>query len=1080
MGSSEAEILERSTGVWKRRLMRVGAALAAIALIAIAYLWFSRERIAGDFIDDYLAKSGIAASYDIVQIGAKQQVIENVVVGDPAAPDLTVDRVVVDISYGLGTAQIGAARLERPRLYATYRDGALSLGALDTVLFSESDEPAALPALDLTIVDGGALLESDFGDVGVAFEGAGQIDDGFSGTLAAVAPGLRFAPCQAERLTAYGAIATEDGAPRFDGPVRLSGGACDEAKLASADVSASLSLTADFARFEGNLDLAARELSFGQNGAERAEGRATFTVGEGAMIVDHDIRVAALSSPYVGVQDLRAEGALRSARGYSQSSWNARFEGQGVDLVADANQSLAQAQDAVADTLLAPLLAKLERGLTSARRTTELRGDAIWRLDDKAQSLVIPEATVRNASGETILAVSRLALSAGESAQTQRLSGNFLTGGRDLPQINGRMDQGADGRLALRLTMDEYAAGEDRIAVPSLLVREERGGEYSLSGSVRASGALPGGAVDSLVVPITGLFAERTGLRLGIVCSNIRFSALAYSEASLAGHTMRACPADGRAMLAYDEELRLAIATDDLELTGEIGDSRAYISASSAALTYPGGFELEQIEARFGDEGNVARLTSTAFNGRIGDQAGGSFAGASATLDAVPLDIDELAGQWLYQDGVLTVSDARFELTDRIKDEARFNALEGADAKLTLNGGAISAYAELRHPRSGRALTRVAVEHDLSSAQGSAILNVDELHFGPRLTPIDLTELAKGKIVYTEGVVSGEGRIAWTGEDITSSGAFHTERLDLAAAFGPVQGLKGEVRFSDLLNLTTEPSQELTIESINPGIEVLAGTIRYSMTNGEIIDIEDARWPFMGGTLVMQPTRLRYGADVEQRYSFTVTALDAAKFVTQMELTNLSATGTFDGTVPIIFDSDGSGRIEGGALRSRPPGGNVSYIGELTYEDMGAISNYAFQSLRSLDYRRMDVDLDGDLAGEIITRFGIDGVRQGEDASQNFVTRRLAKLPIRFNVNVRSENFYELATMVRTFWDPEAVPDPINKGLISRDAVRAGPRRPGDSPDEPPPLAPEDSNAQPDAMRPDEPGVQPPESETMP
>ena len=44
-------------------------------------------------------------------------------------------------------------------------------------------------------------------------------------------------------------------------------------------------------------------------------------------------------------------------------------------------------------------------------------------------------------------------------------------------------------------------------------------------------------------------------------------------------------------------------------------------------------------------------------------------------------------------------------------------------------------------------------------------------------------------------------------------------------------------------------------------------------------------------------------------------------FVTEMELTNLSATGTFDGTVPIIFDADGNGRIERGLLLSRAGGG---------------------------------------------------------------------------------------------------------------------------------------------------------------
>ena len=328
-------------------------------------------------------------------------------------------------------------------------------------------------------------------------------------------------------------------------------------------------------------------------------------------------------------------------------------------------------------------------------------------------------------------------------------------------------------------------------------------------------------------------------------------------------------------------------------------------------------------------------------------------------------------------------------------------------------------------------------------------------------------------VAYTDGTLAGDGRIDWTSDTISSSGTFRTvgeNGLSLAAAFGLVNGVKGQIRFTDLLALTTAPSQLIEIGSINPGIEALEGKVRFSMTNGEVIDVEDARWPFMGGQLIMRPTRLLYGTDSEQRYTFDIIDLDAAKFVAQMELTNLAATGTFNGEVPIVFDALGNGRIEGGSLISETTGGNVSYIGDLTYEDMGAISNFAFQSLKSLDYRQMSVELNGDLAGEILTRFSIDGVRQGEDASRNFITRRLAKLPIRFNVNVRSENFYELATMVRSFWDVSVLQSQIGDEAL----LRAGQ---GQSPGSPP--IPETQNPD-EAIRPDESGDQPPESENLP
>jgi hypothetical protein len=95
------------------------------------------------------------------------------------------------------------------------------------------------------------------------------------------------------------------------------------------------------------------------------------------------------------------------------------------------------------------------------------------------------------------------------------------------------------------------------------------------------------------------------------------------------------------------------------------------------------------------------------------------------------------------------------------------------------------------------------------------------------------------------------------------------------------------------------------------------------------------------------------------------------------------------------------------------------------------MGNYAFRSLRSLDYRQMSVALDGALAGEIITSFNFDGVRQGEGASRNFITRRLAKLPIQFRINVRSQSFTQLAIIARGYADPTAWGNPFDRGLLS-------------------------------------------------
>ena len=155
----------------------------------------------------------------------------------------------------------------------------------------------------------------------------------------------------------------------------------------------------------------------------------------------------------------------------------------------------------------------------------------------------------------------------------------------------------------------------------------------------------------------------------------------------------------------------------------------------------------------------------------------------------------------------------------------------------------------------------------------------------------------------------------------------------------------------------------------------------------------------------------------------------------------------FDGTVPIVFDAEGNGHLENGLLLSRPPGGNVSYVGELTYEDLGTMANLAFDALRSLDYTQMRVELNGDLAGEIITSVRMDGVSQGVGAQRNILTRAVAGLPIRLDVNVRAQ-FYTLLGNLRSLYDPAAVRDPRDLGLVDAQGNPIPPPPAAPTPDE--------------------------------
>lgn len=1010
--------------VWRRRLT---FAFAAAVLIAAASGWLSRERIAGDVIDDYLAERGVAATYDIVAIGPAEQVIENLVIGDPARPDLTVGRIEIAMGVGWAGPEVREVRVEQARLFARFTDGTVTLGALDPLVFTGSDGPPALPALRVVLVDGRALVETDFGRVGIKLEGAGPLDDGFAGTLAMTAPGAGVDDCRARAATLYGTLTTDGGAASLQGPLRLGDLTCGGMRLARADIGTRMTLTRDFSAAVADLTISGREAAGGVISSTALAGEARITWSTDRLALAHDLTLTGIAAPQGRLASLRAEGSWRGPISFASGQWDGTVQGAGLAPVPGLTASLDELARSAEGTLIAPLIAKADAAMTHALTGADLRGQATLRHKGSDIALVISEASIVSRRGARIAALSRASAGFGQEGLS-RLSGDLLVGGEGLPSINGRIEHGARGRdgWSARLAMADYASGGNRLAIPRLSLRAAPGGAVQFDGIVRASGALPGGGVRDLELPLEGAWSNADRLALGSRCTPIGFGRLALSGLTLAGQELTLCPQGGAPILAYRDTLTLAARTGPLRLAGTLGESPVVLTATGAVLRYPQPFAIEGLTARIGTGQSEVRLASANLTGRIGTETGGTLTQGTARLAAVPLDLDTIAGRWSFADGVLRLTEGALTVSDRPEAGAgpRFNPLMARDAALTLADSRITAGAMLRHPDSGREIVQVAITHDLGSAAGSALLTVPGVVFDKSFQPDDLTSLSKGVIASADGTVTGTGRIDWSGKGITSSGTFATDKFDFAAAFGPVRGVAGQVVFADLLSLTTAPDQRLAIGAINPGVEVLDGTVQFELDGGTLLTLEDARFPFFGGQLQMRPLAMDFSRPEQRRYVFEITGLDAAAFVAQMELTNINATGIFDGTVPIVFDADGNGRIEDGLLIARPGGGNVAYVGELTYEDLGTMANFAFAALRSLDYKQMRVALGGDLAGEIVTRFEFDGVQQGAGTRQNFITRRIGRLPIRFRVNVRSESFFELATMVRSFFDSEYLGDP--------------------------------------------------------
>lgn len=1020
-----AEAPRAPRGRWRARALWL---VAVFALLGLG-LWLARDRIADAIVQRQLSSMGLPAKYEIDSVGPDHQVLLNVVIGNPAHPDFTAERVELSDNFGTIT-------LDRPRLYGSYRKGKLSFGTLDKLLFSESKEPVRLPAFFLILNDGRALIESEHGDIGIKAEGRGALRGGFAGTLAATAPKLRLAGCQAEGATLYGKVTVESEKPGFKGPLRLTQLDCPDRKIAIGKAGIAIEAKVGKAHdsVTARVGVSTGALTWGGIRMASLDGSVDLASGGGELSAVYDLAGGGIAASQFAAARIHTKGTLAAKDRFNRFESEGVVDGTGIRPGPGLDAALISAQRSAQGSFAAPMLGQIRAALAREGRSSRLAANYVACQTGKVTNLIVPRAQLSGSSGAPLLALSRVQYTAGQSL-APLVSGNFVTGGAGLPQLSGRMEPRGAG-LALRMTMAEYRGGGGRIALPVLELAQARNGALGIAGRATLSEPLPGGSVEGLSLPLDGTWTPGRGLAMWRGCVPLQFRSLSYAQLRLERRALTLCAGSAGSILASDARgTRLAAGASSLDLAGRLGGSPIRIATGTVGLSMPGSLSASDIDVTIGQAGEAARFRLAGLSAKFGSMLAGRFEKTDFKLDAVPLDVFAARGAWQYDRGKLSLSEGAFRLEDREKVD-RFNPLVARDATLALEDGRIVAHAALREPRSDREIALADIVHDLDKGVGWADLAAPAVVFDDWLQPERISPLTLGIVANARGTLSGTGRIDWNPGAVTSSGRFSTKGLDFAALFGPVKGVSGEVVFTDLLGLVSAPDQKLKIASINPGIEATDGVMSLELRPEHVLAINGATWPFMDGSLRLKPTQMVLGADETRRFTLEVEGIDAALFVQRLELSNISASGKFDGALPLVFDENG-GRIEQGILLSRAPGGNIAYIGELSYQDLSAMGNFAFDALKSLDYKEMRIDLDGSLSDEIVTRVAFEGLSQGAAARQNFLTKQVARLPIKFRVNIRAP-FFSLFSSFKSLYDPSAITDPRKLGLLDKKSDEPG------------------------------------------
>lgn len=1014
----------------ERRQPRMGriAAVAALALLVIAtvILWSEREPIVRHYVDRELARRGVQARYTIAHLGPMAQRLDNLVIGDPAHPDLTAKTAELHLGWGITGPYVSGIEARGVRLNGRLIEGRLSLGEIDKLLPKPSGKPFALPDVDLDIGDARMRLLTPAGPVALSLEGKGRLSGGFAGTLAAVASNLAADGCRVMGANAFLSVSVTNREPAVEGPVRAASVSClDRGLVADAmAVTIKAHLGETLATWRGAAGFVVGKLRYRDNRIAVLRGKADFagdakeTQGK-LSFTSQETRFALASAEQAAFDGGYgiSGGDVLGLRG------DLMLDGASLDRAAvkPVRAMLAPAMG----TPIGPLGAALADAIERATRRADVKASLDMQQRPEGGRLTLTTLDLTSASG----AHARIGKGQGVTygwgkAAGLRVDGEATLAGGGFPDMRAILRQPVAGSpLAGNVTVAPYAVRNARLVFAPIHFSADPDGTTRVATTATIDGPLGEGRIEGLSLPIAGRFGRGGAFVLGEGCVPLRFARLAVAGTRIGPSRLPLCPIAGEALLARRAggSLSGGAKLTSPKLVGHVGDTPLTLAARSIVMEagHPG-FVVDALSVRLGAGEATTRLDVPHLDGVIDKQGlGGRFQGAAGQIVNVPLRLSDANGMWRLADGTLTLTGGL--AVDDAAPDPRFNRLLSNDVRLTLHNGAIQATGTLVEPESHRAIADVRIVHALSAGKGEATLVVPGLTFGNALQPEKLTRLTLGVIANVAGTVKGEGHIVWGPHGVRSNGDFETASLDLAAAFGPVTGLKGHVHFTDLLGLETAPGQEMTLGEVNPGVAVQNGTIHYQLLAGQRVRIESGHWPFSGGTLTLEPTELDFGHPVERHLTFRVDGLDAALFIEQFKLDNIAATGTFDGVLPMIFDQAG-GRIVDGRLIVRRGGGTLAYVGEVSNADLGMFGKLAFDALKAIRYDSLLIELNGALDGEIVSRIVFTGINDQPKEGQpsTGLLKDLTGLPFKFNIVVRAP-FRGLMHTATTFADPTSL-----------------------------------------------------------
>ncbi len=609
----------------------------------------------------------------------------------------------------------------------------------------------------------------------------------------------------------------------------------------------------------------------------------------------------------------------------------------------------------------------------------------------------------------------------------------------------------ADGTLTLANWRAEGAsiAGDDLDF--GISFAPQGGGQLDLGGPVHITGPLGDGEVRDLAPNLNVSVRWRNGWSVNTNngCLPTRLGGLDAAGLSFANGAFALCPLNGALIaanaggalsggfliqrlalngrMAGPDAQPARLSADNVigRFSGRSGDMTLALQADAPQLA------IDLAEAR---RLSVVLERMTA-NAHIGDgwRVDGEFAQGTLNDPALPGAVSTIAGRWSAapedDKPVIRVEAAEALLTasqpETDAERPLFNPIRLVGMDAMLREGQINATGQLQLADQAHRLASFTAHHDIDEGAGVAHISGNDLVFDATLQPYQISEKARGLVDNVRGPIAIDGDITWTRSQLTSTGRTVLNGVSLATATIPaVTDVRGEVYFNDLFALTTPPGQHVTIGSLNPGITVTNGDVRFQLLPEGRVSIEQAQFALGGGVLAMRPTTIALGAD-ETEFELTLRDVDAGNLIRSLNIPDLTATGRVEGSFPLTLTRQ-SAIIRHGVLRALPPGGVLSYTGDVGRDAAGP-ARLAFDALREFRYDQLALTLDGDLSGDVVSSIDLSGHNSGEAVDLGPIIQvpgighvTVRGVPFDFNIRLTAP-FRRLAQTAASVTDPGTI-----------------------------------------------------------